>query len=47
MNPYTDWDALTSDELRTAAKVARACGGEILPAAAEVWDRRADEKESK
>ena len=41
----SDWDEITAKELRIAAKVARASGGLIMDGAAEVWERRADEKE--
>lgn len=40
----TDWD-FTVEELRTAAKVARASGGLLLPAAASAWELRADRLE--
>ncbi len=37
-----DWESVTADELRTAAKVARASGGQLMVAAAEAWERRAE-----
>jgi len=36
-----EWE-FTPAELRLAAKVARASGGLILPAAASAWEHRAD-----
>lgn len=41
----TDWDSLTPEELRSAARVAR-CSGEVSAAAAEAWERRAELIES-
>ena len=41
----TEWiyeQDFTPEELRAAAKVARASRGLILPAAAEAWERRAE-----
>lgn len=36
------WDSITADELRAAAKVARASGGVMISAAAEAWELRAE-----
>lgn len=36
------WDDITEDELRTAAKVARASGGVVMAGAADAWELRAD-----
>lgn len=36
------WSTITADELRTAAKVARASGGLIMGGAAAAWEFRAD-----
>jgi hypothetical protein len=38
----SDWDEITADDLRTAAKVARASGGHIMAGAASAWELRAD-----
>ena len=38
----TDWEKFTVEELRTAAKVARASGGLIMGGAAAAWELRAD-----
>ena len=38
----SDWEAFTVEELRTAAKVARASGGLIMTGAAAAWELRAD-----
>lgn len=35
------WDDITVQELRTAAKVARASGGVMMSGAAEAWELRA------
>lgn len=35
------WESVTAEELRIAAKVARASGGHIMSAAAEAWELRA------
>lgn len=35
------WESITADELRIAAKVARASGGHVMAAAAEAWELRA------
>ncbi len=43
----SDWDSITAEELRIAAKVARASGGLALPAAAEAWELRAELIEGK
>lgn len=42
MSEASNWETLTADELRTAAKVARASGGLYMPAAAAAWEFRAD-----
>ena len=42
---FTDWDRITSPELRAAAKVARASGGMIMAAAADAWEKQAQEIE--
>jgi hypothetical protein len=34
----THWGNFTAEEYRTAARVARASGGVILPAAADTWE---------
>lgn len=38
---HTDWDRITTTELRAAAKVARASGGLYMSAAADAWDKQA------
>lgn len=38
----SEWDSITPDELRTAARVARASGGHIMAGAADAWEYRAD-----
>lgn len=38
----SDWETFTVEELRTAAKVARASGGLIMTGAAAAWELRAD-----
>lgn len=38
----SDWDSFTPDELRTAAKVARASGGHVMAGAADAWEYSAD-----
>lgn len=38
----SDWDSVTTDELRAAAKVARASGGVVMSGAAAAWELRAD-----
>lgn len=35
------WDSITADDLRTAARVARASGGHVMAGAAEAWELRA------
>ena len=40
---HTEWEAVTAEELQTAAKVARTCGGEIMHAAADAWEKRSKE----
>lgn len=35
------WDDITAEELRIAAKVARASGGVIMAGAADAWELRA------
>jgi hypothetical protein len=42
---YTGWNGITAEELRIAAKVARASNGIVMPAAAQAWEARADEME--
>ena len=42
---HTDWDRITTPELRAAAKVARASGGLYMSAAADAWDKQAQEIE--
>lgn len=42
MSEASNWETLTADELRAAAKVARASGGLYMPAAAAAWEFRAD-----
>lgn len=37
-----DWESFTADELRTAARVARASGGPYMCGAAAAWELRAD-----
>lgn len=37
-----DWESVTVYELRTAAKVARCVGGELMVAAARAWEVRAE-----
>lgn len=37
-----DWDSITASELRVAARVARACGGTMMAAAAAAWEFRAN-----
>lgn len=37
----SNWD-FTPEELRIAAKVAKASGGHVLPAAASAWELRAN-----
>lgn len=39
---HNEWDSITAEELRIAAKVARASGGVIVSAAAEAWELRAE-----
>lgn len=41
------WEGITAEELRVAAKVARASGGAVMTAAAEAWDLRAQILEGK
>lgn len=41
------WDGITAEELRIAAKVARASGGVVMTGAAEAWVLRAEILESK
>jgi PIN domain nuclease of toxin-antitoxin system len=36
------WESITAEELRIAAKVARASGGVVMVAAAEAWEMRAN-----
>ena len=36
------WDDITEEDLRTAAKVAKASGGFTMAAAADAWLLRAD-----
>ncbi len=36
------WDGITAEELRIAARVARASGGVVMSGAASAWDLRAD-----
>lgn len=38
----TEWEQITEDELRAAARVARASGGVVMSAAASAWELRAD-----
>jgi hypothetical protein len=38
----SDWESVTPEDLRVAAKVARTSGGHILSAAASAWELRAD-----
>lgn len=38
----TLWEQITEDELRSAAKVARASGGVMMSGAAAAWELRAD-----
>lgn len=38
----SDWESVTAEELRVAAKVARLSGGTVLAGAASAWDLRAD-----
>ena len=35
------WDSVTAEDLRTAARVARASGGHVMQAAATAWELRA------
>jgi len=35
------WESITPEDLRTAARVARASGGVIMVGAAEAWELRA------
>lgn len=37
-----DWESVTAEELRIAAKVARASGGVVMAGAASAWELRAD-----
>jgi len=37
-----EWESFTAEELRTAARVARASGGLGLSASAAAWEMRAD-----
>jgi hypothetical protein len=37
----SEWESITAEELRIAAKVARACGGIVMAGAAESWEMRA------
>lgn len=41
------WEGITAEELRIAAKVARASGGVLMTGAAEAWILRAEILESK
>lgn len=43
----SDWEQFTIEELRTAAKVARASGGLVMGGAAAAWQFRADALERK
>ena len=40
---HTEWEAVTAEELQTAAKVARACVGELMHAAADAWGKQSKE----
>lgn len=40
----SNWDSFTWEELLIAARVARASKSEILTAAAETWEKRAEVK---
>ena len=37
-----EWETFTAEDLRTAAKVARASGGHFMTGAAAAWELRAD-----
>lgn len=37
----SEWDKITNQELRSAAKVARASGGLFMAAAADAWEKQA------
>lgn len=43
----SEWNHVTAEELRIAAKVARASGGVVLAGAAAAWELRADIIEGK
>ena len=43
----SDWEQITAEELRIAAKVANASGGVVMAGAASAWELRADLLEGK
>jgi hypothetical protein len=43
----SEWDSITAEELRIAAKVARASGGHVMDGAADAWELRARHAEGK
>ena len=43
----SEWESITAEDLRIAAKVARASGGHVMAAAAEAWELRARLAEGK